>query len=71
MENVKEEKDVGVMNSESLRPSTQCAKAAKKADAVLGQLSRGLTYRDKECFVSLYQTYTIEIESDYTDPFGP
>ena len=43
--------------SDNLRPSLQCAKAAKKANAVLGQLSRGVTYRDKECFMSLYQTY--------------
>ena len=49
---VKQEKDVGVIIADSLRPSLQCAKSAKKANAVLGQLSR-----DRECFMSLYQTY--------------
>ena len=57
LEGVGQEKDVGVIISDNLRPSLQCAKAAKKANAVLGQLSRGVTYRDKECFMSLYQTY--------------
>ena len=41
------EKDLGVIVHNSLRPSLQCAKAAKKANAVLGQLMRGVTYRDK------------------------
>ena len=41
-----------VIIADSLRPSLQCAKSAKKANAVLGQLSR-----DRECFMSLYKTY--------------
>ena len=57
LEGVGQEKDVGVIIADSLRPSLQCAKAAKKANSVLGQLSRGVTYRDKDCVMSLYQTY--------------
>ena len=57
LEGVRQEKDVGVIISDNLRPSFQCAKAAKKANAVLGQLCRGVTYRDKECFIGLYLTY--------------
>ena len=57
MEGVGQEKDVGLIISDNLRPSLLYAKAAKKANAVLGQLSRGVTYRDKDCFISLYQTY--------------
>ena len=47
LETTEEEKDVGIIISKTLKPSLQCAKAAKKANQVLGQLSRGLTYRDK------------------------
>ena len=36
------EKDLGVLVHHSLRPTMQCAKAAKKANSVLGQLLRGV-----------------------------
>ena len=35
----------------------QCAKAAKKANSVLGQLMRGVGYRDKKTFINLFKTY--------------
>lgn len=52
-----EEKDVGVIVTNSLKPSLQCARAAKKANQVLGQMSRGITYRDKYTFTRLYKVY--------------
>ena len=57
LEEVDFEKDVGVLIHRSLRPSMQCAKAAKKANSVLGQLTRAVSYRDKDTFISLYSTY--------------
>ena len=51
------EKDLGVMVHNTLKPSTQCAKAAKKANKVIGQLIRGVGYRDKKVFINLYKTY--------------
>ena len=57
LESAEEEKDVGMIISKTLKPSLQCAKAAKKANQVLGQLSRGLTYRDKNIFIKLYKVY--------------
>ena len=51
------EKDVGVIIDNTLKPSLQCAKAAKKGQAVLGQLARAVTYRDKVTFFNLYKTY--------------
>ena len=53
------EKDVGVMITANLKPSVQCAKAAKKANMVLGQLARGITYRDRVTFVRLYQVFVL------------
>ena len=52
-----EEKDLGVLIHESLKPSSQCAKAAKKANQVLGQMARAFTYRDKSTWVKLYIQY--------------
>ena len=40
LENVADEKDIGVIVSNTLKPSNQCAKAAKKAMSVLGQMTR-------------------------------
>ena len=51
------EKDIGVYIHTSLKPSHHCATIAKKANSVLGQLSRGITYRDKETFIPLYTMY--------------
>ena len=42
---------------QSLKPSLQCSRAAEKADQVLGQLSRAVTYRDKQTFLKLYRVY--------------
>ena len=57
LEVAEEEKDVGVIVTATLKPSLQCAKAAKKANQVLGQMSRGITYRDKYTFTRLYKVY--------------
>ena len=45
------EKDIGVLVQRNLKPSLQCAKAAKTATAILGQLSRAVSYRDKNTFL--------------------
>ena len=54
---VNEEKDIGVMVSDTLKPSAQCAKAAKKANSILGQMSRSFHYRDKEVWIPLYKSH--------------
>ena len=59
LEVAKAEKDVGVMVTSDLKPSVQCAKVAKKANLVLGQLARGVTYRDKVTFIRLYQVFVL------------
>ena len=57
LEATEEEKDVGVIISKTLKPSIQCANAAKKANQVLGQMARSITYRDKFTFTRLYKVY--------------
>jgi hypothetical protein len=42
-----EEKDLGVMVMDTLKPAAQCAKAAKMAQVVLGQITRAFHYRDR------------------------
>ena len=47
LEEVDFEKDVGVLLHKSFRPSMQCA------NSVLGQLCRGISYRDRDIFIGL------------------
>ncbi len=50
-----EERDIGVTITENLKPTAQCAKAAKTAQMVLGQISKAFHYRDRHIFVRLYK----------------
>jgi hypothetical protein len=52
-----EERDIGVMISRNLKPSSQCSKAARTAQTVLSQISRAFHYRDRHIFVKLYVQY--------------
>ena len=53
LESTKQEKDLGVLIDDSLKPSAHCAKAASKANLVLGQLTRGCTWRDPDILTNL------------------
>ena len=57
VEEVQEEKDLGVIISRTLKPGAQCAKAAKKANSVLGQMARSFHFRDKVVWVRMYKTF--------------
>ena len=57
LEQAKEEKDLGVWVDESMKPSKQCAAAAKSANFALGQLQRAFHYRKKDMLVPLYKTF--------------
>ena len=43
--------------TKNLKPSSQCAKAARTAQTVLSQLTRAFHYRDRNIFLRLYQQY--------------
>ena len=57
LEETKEEKYVDVLVSEDLKPLAQRNRAANRANAALGQLSRAVHYRDKNVFMDLYKTH--------------
>jgi hypothetical protein len=57
LDKTSEEKDLGVMVMDTLKPAAQCAKAAKTAQSVLGQITRAFHYRDKRTYVRLYKQY--------------
>jgi hypothetical protein len=57
LEVTREEKDIGVIISDNLKPAAQCAKAARTAQTVLGQITRAFKYRDKSVFLQLYKQY--------------
>ena len=52
-----EEKDLGVIITDNLKPSQQCAAAARKGNQILGQIRRGFTCYDKETIVAIYKQY--------------
>ena len=54
---VEEERDLGVQISSSGKPHSQCLKASKKGNQVLGQLCRNVISKDKITFTKLYKTY--------------
>ena len=57
LEKTEEERDLGVMTMASAKPAAQCAKAARTAQAVLGQIARAFHFRDREIFLGLPAVY--------------
>jgi hypothetical protein len=51
-----EEKDLGVIMHNSLKPSRQCTEAAKKANRILGMIKRTVVSREKDVILRLYKT---------------
>ena len=57
LEEVEEEKDLGVWVETSMKPNKQCDTAAKKANFVLGMIIRSFHYRKSTTLVPLYKTF--------------
>jgi len=51
------ERDLGVLVTDNLSVSTQCAEAAKKAMKVRSMVRRHFKDMDKECFTILYKSF--------------
>jgi len=57
IQQIAEEKDLGVHLTEDLKPSIQCVRSAAKARSVMGMVSRNFKRLDKEDFLLIYKTY--------------
>ena len=57
LDTTEEERDLGVVMSNKLKPGPQCLKAAKTGQQVLGQILRAFHARDKKIYMQLYKTY--------------
>jgi len=69
---VNEEKDLGVLITDDLKPSSQCRQAYGKASRVLGMISRTISYKTPTVLLKLYKTlvrphleYCIPVWSPY------
>jgi hypothetical protein len=56
LSSVDEEKDLGIVIHKSLSSSRQCAEAAKKANRVVGQIKRTVSFRTKDIIIPLYKS---------------
>ena len=57
IQEVEEEKDLGVWCHKSLKQTTQCKRAAKNANMTLGMILRSFHFRTKDTLVSLFKTF--------------
>ena len=57
IEVTEEEKDLGVMMTDDLKPTRQCEKAAANAHAALGMMNKAFHYRSKATLIPLYKTF--------------
>ena len=72
LENVTEEKDLGITVTESFKPDKQCSIAAAKANRILGIIKKTFTSRDSSVITKLYKSlvkphleYAIQAWSPY------
>ena len=56
LESVSEEKDLGVIVTEDLKPDKQCTKAVSKANKMLGFISRNFEYKSQDIILPLYKS---------------
>jgi len=56
LEEVSEEKDLGVFISDNLKPAKQCQEAYNKASKALGIIARTISFKDKVILLKLYKS---------------
>jgi len=57
LQEVEEERDLGIVTTADFKVSRQCAEAASKANKVFGMVSRQFKDLDKEGFLIIYKGY--------------
>ena len=57
IEQVPEERDLGILLTDEMQWSKQCNSAAAKAMSVLGMIKRSFNTLNKDMFLTLYSTY--------------
>ena len=57
LQTIDTEKDLGILTSNTLKPSLHCQEAARKSNFVLNQTLKAFHYRDKTVFLQLYKRY--------------
>jgi len=57
LDETKEERDLGVIVTNNLKPSQQCTKATSKARSILGWIKRQFGSLSKDEFLIMYKTY--------------
>ena len=67
LNNVTDQKDVGININYTLKSANHCSEIAKRANAILGQLCRSFHYRDRFTFINLYKTY-VRCHLEYCSP---
>ena len=68
IEEVKEEKDLGVCITENLKPTLNCDRVSKSANKIIGLINRNIINKSKEGMLILYKTLVRPI-IDYCIPF--
>ena len=56
LENINEEKDLGIFISDGSKWSTHCQQAYTRVNRVLGMINRTVISRDKRILLGLYKT---------------
>lgn len=56
LEQVTEEKDLGIIVTDNLKCGRQVAEAAKKANRILGVINRSIIHKDKKIILQLYKS---------------
>ena len=59
LEDIDKERDIGVIISSNLKPAAQCSEAARRASAVLTQISKAFLYQDRKVFLQLYKQFVL------------
>ena len=72
LENVSNEKDLGIIISNDLKPTKQCTEAVKKANKLIGFIGRAFEYKSEKTVLTLYNSlvrpqleYCIQFWSPY------